>query len=152
MPASVFFSGPTLSYAGSVSTLTARPDFLQKSAYHRPIYLPQEFLLKHYFLGLALFLYNVFVKGIESATNSNLFSNPYIFATQSHTSLIFQTMNSVRSNNLSSNYLSFALSGFKDIGSSKFEFGAKTQLVYCFEYLQIPHTVRHKAGLSYLLP
>ena len=30
-------TGPTLSYAGSVSTLMARPDFLQYPAYHRPI-------------------------------------------------------------------------------------------------------------------
>ena len=30
--------GPTLSYAGSVSTLMARPEFLQYPAYHRPIW------------------------------------------------------------------------------------------------------------------
>ena len=30
-------TGPTLSYAGSISTLMARPDFLQYPAYQRPI-------------------------------------------------------------------------------------------------------------------
>ena len=41
VPASVIAAStgrrPTLSHAGSVSTLLARPDFLQYPAYHRPI-------------------------------------------------------------------------------------------------------------------
>jgi len=39
-------------------------------------------------------------------------------------------MNSVRPNNLSLKYLTFKTSGCKDLGIMKFEFVAKTQLLY----------------------
>ena len=55
------------------------------------------------------------------------FSYPYIFATQCRRTLIFQTMNHVRPNNLSLKYHRFAPSGCKDIQIRKFEFVAKTQ-------------------------
>ena len=43
------------------------------------------------------------------------FSNLYIFATQCRRPVIFQTMNSVRPNNLSLKYQRFTSSDFKDI-------------------------------------
>ena len=52
------------------------------------------------------------------ATNS---SNPYIFATQCCITLIFQTMSSVRSNNLSLKYQRLTLSGCSDIRIRKFD-------------------------------
>ena len=45
-----------------------------------------------------------------------LFSNPYIFATRCCRHSIFQTMNSVRSNNHSLKYKRFTSSDRKDIG------------------------------------
>ena len=39
-------------------------------------------------------------------------------------------MNSVRSNNLSLKYQKFTTSVYKDIGTRKFEFVAKTQFLY----------------------
>jgi len=48
------------------------------------------------------------------------FSNTYIFAIQWCRPQIFQTINSVRSNNQSLKYLRFTVSGFKDIGIRKF--------------------------------
>ena len=44
--------------------------------------------------------------------------------------LIFQTMNSVKSNSLSLKYRRFTPSGCKDIEIRKFEFVAKTQFLY----------------------
>ncbi len=44
-------------------------------------------------------------------------SNPYIFVSQCRRPLIFQTMNSVRSNNLNFKYQKFIPSGFKYIGN-----------------------------------
>ena len=52
-----------------------------------------------------------------------LISNPNISATQC------QTINSVRSNNLSLKYQRFTRSGGEDIGIRKFEFVAKTQFL-----------------------
>ena len=43
-------------------------------------------------------------------------------------------MNSVRSNNLSLKYQSFTPSGCKDIGRRKFEFVAKTQILYTYTF------------------
>ena len=58
------------------------------------------------------------------------FSNSYLaknnLATHSLRPLIFQTINSVRSNSLSLKYQRFTSSGFKDIGVRKCKFVAKT--------------------------
>ena len=59
-------------------------------------------------------------------------SDSYIFATLCRRPQIFQTMNSVRSNNLSLKYQSFTTVGCKDIGIRKFEFVAKTQFLSVF--------------------
>ena len=48
------------------------------------------------------------------------FSNLFIFATQCRRPLIFQTMNSVRPNNLSLKYQRFTSSDCKDIGIRQF--------------------------------
>ena len=53
------------------------------------------------------------------------FSIPYIFATQCCRPWIFQTINSVRSNNLSLKYQRFRPPGCRDIGFRNFEFVAK---------------------------
>ena len=60
------------------------------------------------------------------------FSNHYIFGTKYCRPWIFQTMNSVKSNNLSLKYQRFTTSGSKDIGVSTFEFVAKTQFLLIF--------------------
>ena len=52
-------------------------------------------------------------KGIESLPQ-NLISNPYIFGFQRRKPLKFQTMTSVRSNNMSLKYQRFTTLGFKD--------------------------------------
>ena len=57
------------------------------------------------------------------------FSKSYIFGFQCRRPSIFQTMNSVRSNNISLKYQSFTALGFKDIGVIKSEFVAKTQFL-----------------------
>ena len=67
-------------------------------------------------------------KGIEFLSQT-LFSNLYIFATQCRRPLIFQTMNSVRPNNLSLKYQRFTSSDCKDIGIKQFEFVTKTQFL-----------------------
>jgi len=59
-----------------------------------------------------------------------LFSDPNISATQCHGPWIFQTINSVRWNNLSLKYQRFTRSGCEDIGIRKFEFVAKTQFLF----------------------
>ena len=58
------------------------------------------------------------------------FSNPYIFATQCRRSYVFQTINSLRLNNLSLKYQMFMPSGCKDIQIKKFEFVTKTEFFY----------------------
>ena len=65
-------------------------------------------------------------KGIESLPQTLIF---YIFATKCRRSLIFQTINSARANNLSLKYLRFPPSGSIDIGIGKFKFVAKTQIL-----------------------
>ena len=57
------------------------------------------------------------------------FSNPYIFVTRWWRPLIFQTINSVRSNNHSLKYQRFTSSDRKVIGIRLFEFLAKTQFL-----------------------
>ena len=53
-----------------------------------------------------------------------------MFATQCRRLWIFQTMNSVVSNNQSLKYQGFTSAGCKDIGFRHFEFVAKTQFVW----------------------
>ena len=50
----------------------------------------------------------------------NLFSNPHIFVTQWHRPKLFQTINTVRSNNISLKYQNRTPSDCKDIGFRKF--------------------------------
>ena len=58
---------------------------------------------------------------------------PYIFGTQSRKLLIIQTMNYILSIILSVKYQRFTKLGSKDIGTGKFKFLAKTQvLLTCF--------------------
>jgi len=64
-----------------------------------------------------------------SLCNKVWFSNPYIFGFQCRRPLIFQTMSSVRSNNLSLKRQIFTILGLKDIGIRKSEFVAKNQLL-----------------------
>jgi len=59
----------------------------------------------------------------------NLIFQFYIFATRCHKPLIFQTMNSVKSNSLNLKYRRFAPSGCKDIEIRKLGFVAKTQFL-----------------------
>ena len=58
------------------------------------------------------------------------FSNSCNFATHFPRPLIFQTINSGRSNSLSLKYQRFTPSGCKDIGVRKCKFVAKTQFLY----------------------
>ena len=58
------------------------------------------------------------------------FSHYYNLATRFPRPLIFQTINSARSNSLSLKYQRFTPSGCKDIGVRKFKFAAKTQFLY----------------------
>ena len=57
------------------------------------------------------------------------FSKFNIIATQWRKPLIFQTMNAVRSNNVSLKYQRFTSSDCKDIIITKIEFVAKTQFL-----------------------
>ena len=63
--------------------------------------------------------------------------NPKIFATQSLKHEIFQTMSSVRSNNLCLKYQRFTPSGYKEIWIRKLEFVADTQV----KELSLCHTL-----------
>ena len=58
------------------------------------------------------------------------FSNSYIFAVQCYRHFTFQTMTSVRSNNISLKYQRFTTLGSKDMGIRKTEFVARTQFLY----------------------
>ena len=58
------------------------------------------------------------------------FSTSYKLATRFPRPLIFQTINSVRSNSLSLKYQRFTTSGCKDIGVRKCKFVAKTQFLF----------------------
>ena len=57
------------------------------------------------------------------------FYNFNIVATSFRRPLIFQTMNAIRSNNVSMKYQRFTSSGCKDTGFTKTEFVAKTQFL-----------------------
>ena len=57
------------------------------------------------------------------------FFNPCILATRCRKPLIFQTINSLRTNSLSWNIKGYSTSGCKDIRNIKFEFVTKTQLL-----------------------
>ena len=63
------------------------------------------------------------------------FSNPNNFATQCRRPKIFQTMNFVRSNNVSLKYKRPTPSDCKDIGIRKFEFVAKTQFLSLWNWV-----------------
>ena len=65
-----------------------------------------------------------------SLCNKLWFSNPYIFRFQCRIRLIFQTISSVRSIDISLKYQRFTTLGFKDIGIRKSEFVAKNQLLW----------------------
>ena len=65
-----------------------------------------------------------------SFCNKLTFSKPYIFATWWCKPLIFQTINSGRSNSLNLKYQKFTPSVCKDIWVRKFKFVAKTQFLY----------------------
>ena len=58
------------------------------------------------------------------------FSNYYNLATRFPRPMIFQTINSGRSNSLNLKYQKFTPSVCKDIWVSKFKFVAKTQFLY----------------------
>ena len=58
------------------------------------------------------------------------FHNPYTFSTLCRRPSTFQTMKSVRSNNLSLKYQRFTPFGCEDIGIRKSEFVAKTQFLF----------------------
>ena len=62
------------------------------------------------------------------------YSYPYILATQCHRPQIFQTISSVRSNNLSLKFQRFTPTGCRDIEMRKFEFAAKTQFLSKHRY------------------
>ena len=64
-----------------------------------------------------------------SSCNKLLFSNFYIFETQCYRLMIFETMNSVRSNSLSLKCHRFTSLGCTDIGIRKFHFVTKTQFL-----------------------
>ena len=77
-----------------------------------------------------------------SICNKLWLSNSYNLATHSPRPLIFQTINSVRSNSLSLKYQRFTPSGCEVIAVRKFEFVAKTQFLCLFifergRYLQL---------------
>ena len=65
-------NGLTLSYAGSVSTLMAQPDFLQYPAYHRPILpTPLQLSLVYFRLSIISILTNVLSLGNARVSNRN---------------------------------------------------------------------------------
>ena len=72
-----------------------------------------------------------YTKGIEFLPHTLIF-NFYISTTRCRRHSIFQTMNSVRLNNLSFKYQKFISSGCKDIEIRTFKFVAKTQFL-CYE-------------------
>ena len=58
-------------------------------------------------------------KKLGLCRNPKFTINPYVFETRCHRPLIFKTIKSVRSNNLSLTYLRITLWGWKDIGIRK---------------------------------
>ena len=85
-----------------------------------------EIFLKEYFKIKVFPIKNM------SFCHKHKFIYHYIFAIKCRRPLIFETVNSVKSNGLSLKYQRFASSGCKDIGFRKFEFAAKTQFLYHF--------------------
>ena len=81
---------------------------------------------KSYFEVFALNC-RIFYQKELSLCNNHWFSNPYIFRFQCRRPLIFQTICSVRSNNIGLNYQRFIRLGFKEIKIRKSEFVAKNQ-------------------------
>ena len=69
-----------------------------------------------------------------SLCHKHEFSHPYIIEAQCRRQ-IFQTIYSVRLNNLSLKYLRITPSGCKNIGMGKFKFVAKTQFLYLISHL-----------------
>ena len=59
------------------------------------------------------------LKGIESLPQILVFLFSFFCETQCHRPKIFQTMNSMRSNNISLKYQRFTTSGCKDLGIRK---------------------------------
>ena len=72
------------------------------------------------------FFYLWYIEKELSFCHKLWFSDFNIVATQCHRSLIFQTMNAIRSNNVSLKYQRFTPYGCKDIGFTKTESVAKT--------------------------
>ena len=70
-----------------------------------------------------------FWRSLPSLYHKLWFSNSYIFAVQCYRHLTFQTMTSVRSNNISLKYQRFTTKGSKDLEIRKSEFVARTQLL-----------------------
>ena len=88
---------------------------LETCIFKKQIYL-NKFKLHHLYMHLCLCVW------------INLYND--IFRFQCRRSLIFQTMNSVRSNNISLKYQRFTTLGFQDIGIRKSEFVSKNQLLW----------------------
>ena len=84
--------------------------------------------------------YTVIIKGSKGIAN-------HLDATRCRKPLIFQTMISVRSNNLSSKYQRFTPSGCKEIRS--FEFVAKTQFL-SHRFKNIPRQEHFESNLKNL--
>ena len=78
----------------------------------------------------------LFAKKELSLCHKLWFYSPDICSTKRRRSEIFQTMNSVRSNNLSLKYQRVIPPDWKDIGVRKFEFVVKTQFLCKFNFLQ----------------
>ena len=96
---------------------------------HKKASMPFFLLFKY----LKISLYTIYVikykyKGIEFLPQT-IISNPYFFVIQCRRPLIFQTMNSFRSNNDSLKHQRFTTSDCKDIGIRKSEFLAKTHFL-----------------------
>ena len=123
---------PTLQELISLSCEFTRC-FQQISALKQQLHFTEVqncFSLFHIFILTFLFLKCVFASVQElSLCHKLCFSKPYTFGFQSRRPQIFQTMNSVRSNNISLKYQRFATLGYKDIGIIKSEFVAKTQFL-----------------------
>ena len=70
-----------------------------------------------------------------SSCHKLYFFNLCIYATRSRRHLLFQTINSVWSNNISLKYYRFTSSGCKNIGIRKFEFVAKNHFLCLYKFL-----------------
>ncbi len=81
------------------------------------------------FIAYQLFITRNFERNWVFVTNSTFLSSISLQAAQCRRPLIFQTINSVRPNNLSLRYLRFTSSDCKDIGIRQFECVTKTQFL-----------------------